>query len=792
MSRYNLRPYTSVYKDPGSVEINALQRQKFQQAFNADDMLAGAVDQMQAADFEGDQNLKMELEKNTRQQLQDRSSRGDYETMMLDVSKSAREFSNEYQPIKQNAERYDAYKKRLQEAYEKGDIFADTYNKSLAKSNFGYSGLQRNEDGSIDDGSYFNGYNFVKDVDIQDEMSTAMKDYAAKEGGTITQQVGQGPNAIYTIKIGESYKTVPTKDVEFIFNNVISQPDVAASLKQRVDLSTFNVTDDEIRQRLTASLYGDENDPENNGLIGLRDKAIQDGNNDLAAKLDEKIKKEMSLLSSAGIESEEEAMQARQNYLRDETFSGITNRELGVAIKKFAYENVEKEYIINYDELYLTQLKAALDKQTPTVSFDTGVTQLTNPGGTGIDDINSYVETYEGAKLLVSNDATIYARDKGLISGDRIITEQDILNGNVPDEMLGMLESYRRKINDANDQIYLQNMRLQEAYEETGYTEGIDNVKKNTYGDVTGQEFISNARDILNMPNATDEQIAYRIADLGNYSKELQGGRGISAALEAKIGDVRLAQQQINQLGGNAVAKFTSDLNPSLDEVNNYLENNSKTLVGGTTSTTFPGETDPMAQVNTKAVKQTFEKRPLNPNFRIFYGGLKQDADGNVASLVRDYELDPDKPLKVTQVTFDKQPYLGEPTVSMQLDAVDPKTGNNIIVKVPTSNFQASGLDQYFNDPMYQMAMTYGKASVAGLDDVNIGFYTQNGQYNGHFQYNFDKGGNVVSVGTYNQEGKLLNTYSPNDPMIEKMIRDNTKEDPITGQPEMTFRMMTN
>ena len=789
MSRYNLRPYTSVYKDPGSVEINALQRQKFQQAFNADDMLAGAVDQMQAADFEGDQNLKMELEKNTRQQLQDRSSRGDYETMMLDVSKSAREFDKGYQPIKQNAERYDAYKKRLQEAYEKGDIFADTYNKSLAKSNFGYSGLQRNEDGSIDDGSYFNGYNFVKDVDIQDEMSTAMKDYAAKEGGTITQQVGQGPNAIYTIKIGESYKTVPQKDVEFIFNNVISQPDVAASLKQRVDLSTFNVTDDEIRQRLTASLYGDENDPENNGLIGLRDKAIQDGNNDLAAKLDEKIKKEMSLLSSAGIESEEEAMQARQNYLRDETLSGITNRELGVAIKKFAYENVEKEYIINYDELYLTQLKSALDKQTPTVSFDTGVTQLTNPGGTTFDDVNNYVETYEGAKLLVSNDATIYARDKGLISGDRIITEQDILNGNVPDEMLGMLESYRKKINDANDQIYLQNIRLQEAYEETGYRQGLDNVLDKDYNGLSGSEFIDNARKVLNMTGASDENVAAEIIRLNSINDEINRGKEPKERLTPEMLEI---QDKIFKLGENRVNNFSSDFSPSLDEVNNYLEKNSRTLVGGTTSTTFPGETDAMAQTNTKAVKQTFEQRPLNPNFRIFYGGLKQDADGNVASLVRDYELDPDKPLKVTQVTFDKQPYLGEPTVTMQLDAVDPKTGNNIIVKVPTSNFQASGLDQYFNDPMYQMAMTYGKASVAGLDNVNIGFYTQKGQYNGHLQYNFDKGGNVASIGTYNQEGKLLNTYSPNDPMIEQIIRDNTKENPITKQPEMTFRMMTN
>ena len=39
-------------------------------AFNADDALAGAVDQMQAADFEGDQALKMELESRTRNELQ--------------------------------------------------------------------------------------------------------------------------------------------------------------------------------------------------------------------------------------------------------------------------------------------------------------------------------------------------------------------------------------------------------------------------------------------------------------------------------------------------------------------------------------------------------------------------------------------------------------------------------------------------------------------------------------------------------------------------------------------------
>jgi hypothetical protein len=113
MSRYKLRNYQSVYRDPGSVQINALQRQRFQQAFNADDALAGAVDQMDAADFAGDQELKNQLEQSTRQELLNRSGRGDYETMMLDVAKSARSFDKQYQPIKQNNEAYKGYRANI-------------------------------------------------------------------------------------------------------------------------------------------------------------------------------------------------------------------------------------------------------------------------------------------------------------------------------------------------------------------------------------------------------------------------------------------------------------------------------------------------------------------------------------------------------------------------------------------------------------------------------------------------------------------------------------------------------
>jgi hypothetical protein len=94
-------------------------------------------------------------------------------------------------------------------------------------------------------------------------------------------------------------------------------------------------------------------------------------------------------------------------------------------------------------------------------------------------------------------------------------------------------------------------------------------------------------------------------------------------------------------------------------------------------------------------------------------------------------------------------------------------------------------MDQYFNDPMYKIAMTYGRASVAGLDKANVGFYNSNGQYAGHLQYNFNEGGDVVSVGLYDINKGLINTMTPNDPELEQIIR-------LSDERGQSFRLMTN
>ena len=107
MAKYELPQYQSMYVDPQSVAINTELRSRFIDSFQADDALASAVDGMQAADFEGDQARKQQLTEQYNTQLDDRASRGDYETLGMAISKDARSFIKDYNPLLQNKKRYD-------------------------------------------------------------------------------------------------------------------------------------------------------------------------------------------------------------------------------------------------------------------------------------------------------------------------------------------------------------------------------------------------------------------------------------------------------------------------------------------------------------------------------------------------------------------------------------------------------------------------------------------------------------------------------------------------------------
>ena len=750
MSRYKLKNYQSVYRDPGSVAINTLQRQRFQQAFNADDALAGAVDQMTAADFAGDQALKADLENRTRQELQNRAGRGDYETMGMDIAKNARQFEKEYSPIASNAKKYAAYKQRLQEAYEKGPenggINEETYRRSLAKSVFGYEGLQKSADGTIDDDSFFSGYNFVKDVDIQARMSDLMKDMAVEKYGEESKVISQDGN--YYITQGGSYERIPDSDVAAVFNNLMSDPDVSAALRQRAELRTFDKGDEQIREEIFSKLYGDEADPENNGLIGLRDKAIQEGEDDMAAKYDKQIKEAQGLLQDTGIESESEMIDKRKDYARNSVLNSEMERELGVSIRKFAFNNITKKFEQEYSQKWSIDYKNFVDNAQPNIFARTEVSEIGNPGGDSVNKINDYIAGQVGIETAeVDNFNTAYADQLG----GRKVTAEDIISGNVPASLLDVLPGARERIITSRTMRGLQQALLDKAYKETGYVQGLDNVREQNYDGETGSELLDRARKILNIPGATDEVVAKELLNLKGLNDKINIGKERKERLTPEMLEI---QDKIFRIGSTRLDKFSSDFSPSQEKVDDWIADNAKINVGDWTSNNFP-DTDPKkATEATKFVNQYFTGstkgggagKPLDKSFNIYWGGKKQNGTGTVASLIEDLDWQ-GSDVNVIGVSFDTSPYMGEPTIQLKVKGTD-KDGNAATetVILPYSNIKNEQMDAYFDSPGYRLQLELNNHKVHQQDGAKIGMYDkETGKLSREFEVQFDPGrGDVV------------------------------------------------
>jgi len=788
MARYSLKPYQSTYVDPRSVKINEQLRQQFETAFNADDALAGAVDEMDAASFAGDQALKKELEDSTRQTLEERASRGDYETMGMDVAKSARSFAKDYAPLKQNYDMQQQYQTRVKEAYTKGDIDAETYRRVMSKSTHDYEGLQRNEDGSIDESSMFSGYNFVNDVNIDALMSEYMKDYAANKGGTIIEEVGQYKrdakgNVIedpegtqYKIKRGDKYEYISEEEVARAYNQVTSRPEVQAYLQQKADLRTFDLTDEDLQANLMYDLDGDVEDPDNDGgLRGALEEAIEKGKTKEAEALQKLIEQKEGLLEGTGVDSPEEAAELRRQNARQEVMQGELGRAQGAAMDKFGYQNVWSEYAEDYDKKWLQDRKAALDAKAnfiPDLLTKTSMTQINNPGGSNISDINSYI---------ADQDASLAAEVQELnnnLNGTNY-TAEDILNGTVTPEVLenlgiapDILEGSQRRIRQIQGEKAIQEQLLRKAREVVNPQEVYDTFLAENIGDYSGADILNEARKQTGNPNLTVEDLANIVkmtgsgkiqAEIASATAQTHGFIGKGKTLEEakeifirnygdkypnaeELFDSRMLTLSLQNLPGGNDTKFYRKIlgvfREANGKVNDWLEENARITAGGYASTVMPGYDPAAAQKNTKAIKAAFEKQPLDKHFEIFYDGQKQDGTGNVAGLIEDLGWDGEDVI-VENVKFHTSAFLGEPSLEFRVKGKKGDDDAYETIVVPYSNLKNSGLDNYFNDPSYQMHQEVNRARNSGLDATEIRF-----SGGGVFKFEGLKGDNTTIIYT--------------------------------------------
>lgn len=255
------------YVNRGSVEVAKLLSSKFANNFQFADQLQDSLANLQVADFEGDLAAKMQLEQRTRQELEGFSARGDYENLMVPITRSAQQFAKDYTPLAQNYKLYEEAKKIEQERVMRGDVTQDQYENWMRRSKYindpttgdlgTYRGVKFNADGSADNSSYFAHIPIARAVNVDEEILKAINTLdPEKRGGRSATNFVQGQDGIrYVVDSeGEIIEQVTPDRVAAVTRQVLDRSDVRSYLEQEADFGTFESTPEELQMILSQRL----------------------------------------------------------------------------------------------------------------------------------------------------------------------------------------------------------------------------------------------------------------------------------------------------------------------------------------------------------------------------------------------------------------------------------------------------------------------------------------------------------------------------------------------------------
>ena len=243
---YKFGEYVSQYVDPKSIEIGETLHNRYMDSFKANDQLAMAVDQMQAAlPFENDMMKKKELQAQLDEKLAQIANRGDFENLGFVIHKEAKDFSRKYAPIKENYSRYAAAMTELQESVKKGDVneeYANLFPSYMVK---GYKGFEIDEaTGRAKQGSMFSAPTAVKDPKIMEKLQARLAILEPEKfKSRITGYTGEGN--MYKFTTENEVVEIRKEDVQDIIDAVLSEPDVKAYVDQFSDMKAYAATKDQ-------------------------------------------------------------------------------------------------------------------------------------------------------------------------------------------------------------------------------------------------------------------------------------------------------------------------------------------------------------------------------------------------------------------------------------------------------------------------------------------------------------------------------------------------------------------
>ena len=359
---YKFNEYVSSYIDPQSIKISEVLQQRYKENLAANDQLAIALDQMQAAlPFEKDVEKKKQLQAKIDENLNMLADRGDYENLGFAVHKTVKDFSKEYAPIQENYKRYTQYLSDFNEALKKGDYNAEQQKYlsqyMLRTANGPYKGFEIDpETGRVTEGSLFTGPTIYKDPKIMDRVTERLKILHEQKTGSTVQKVGQGPGGSLVIESGSSTSIIPQPEVDKVVQAVLNEPDVKAYVEQLSDMKTYSFqANGQLPQVFEAQVKGytnmltELNNTLNSGRLSGNKKAQIKGQ--IVS-----VNQELNKLKEAS--QDENLMYAHlKGKIQDEILSPIKEY---ASVKGGVYEKTST-YKESYDALWLDDYKRQKD-----------------------------------------------------------------------------------------------------------------------------------------------------------------------------------------------------------------------------------------------------------------------------------------------------------------------------------------------------------------------------------------------------------------------------------------------
>ena len=776
MARYDLPQYQSMYRDPQSVAINTALRQRYVENFAGADALQGAVDDMTSADFEGDKLEKQQLVDKYNAELNEMSTQGDYESKGMRVANNARDFVQDYKPVQKNKKKYDDYVAeldRLRKAgIDGGGISEFVYKRKLAQAKHGYFGLQRNEEGKIDEGSYFSGPGVVKSVDyikVLDDALTGIKPDKASTVFDIPQDqlvldqygrlnvdpmVDRKTGTVkYWVETTEGRVEVSADRVQRIVGDVLADPSVRMSMEQDADLTTFDMSQEDI----TATL--DEE-------FAKLDKQILEAKTDEDKEVLEERKQEWL---------DKQANEGDLSLVRSLERNNIMYRALDASIAKHAYLETERKKLLDYDDDDQRNKDDKTNQNVPRVDIDAPFSEKGGLGGSTYTEKKEYVTTTQSViddsyKNLI-NKNKVYAeeidKNKNLVRPDYTVkTLEDIQtelhNIQNAEEFEELAKEYRMtpedfrgavtEILENESRVNLVNQKIEET------TKVVQPKGDDYYFTVTdkkerinGKDIVDNFKNVVttwnNDPENADNQfnvdldnitfndvmsMMYTLTPDGKIPEGQDGYLTVGVGVGNYIYPVtRLVLDSLIQNGKLPVGtreKHSIDqirkqqMEVILKEQEKYNEEFGKKIKTDAVIMKNFGTTDDEGRANTTAVQNAFKdvfKDGLPPGFNIrtmdglYEGAWKTYMKGEWWNKTAEYTVNEDSIGMSNVPTVDGKHMLYVPITFTK----GPEKGKTTYFLVDSAQLKSPSLDDWTNSAEFKVQRMYARGEWANVDE---------------------------------------------------------------------------